>query len=74
MVPRMMWKVLMVCLLFAFSAAMAGCSNTRAELRELRAAKMLEEQLEQERLDRQRLAGLEGRAGAKPANSPACGK
>ena len=60
MVPRMMWKVLMVCLLFAFSAAMAGCSSTRAELRELRAAKMLEEQLEQERLDRQRLTGLEG--------------
>ena len=53
-------KVLMICSPIALAAAMVGCSGTSAELAELRAAKLLEEQREQERLDRQRLAGLEG--------------
>lgn len=54
------WKVLMICSAMALAAAMVGCSSTSAELAELRAAKLLGEQREQERLDRQRLAGLEG--------------
>ena len=54
------WKVLMICSAMALAAAMVGCSSTSAELAELRAAKMLAAQQEQERLDRQRLAGLAG--------------
>ena len=43
-------------LVFAFAAALAGCSGTSAA----RMAEMLETQREQWRLDRQELAGLEG--------------
>ena len=60
MAPIQTWKILFVCLPIVLSAAMVGCSRTSAELVELRMAKMLADQREQERLDRQRLAGLEG--------------
>ena len=43
-------------LVFAFAAALAGCSGTSAA----RIAERLEMQREQWRLDRQELAGLEG--------------
>lgn len=54
------WKILVVGSIAVFAAAMAGCSSTSTELAEFRMAKLLAEQQEQERLDRQRLAGLEG--------------
>ena len=60
MVPILTCKVLLVCSVVLFSGVIAGCSSTNAELAELRMAKMLEDQRGQERLDRQRLAGLEG--------------
>ena len=60
MVSIRIWKILTVSSVVAFSAAMAGCSSTSAELTELRMARMLEVQQEQVRLDRQRLAGIEG--------------
>ena len=60
MVPILTCKVLLVCLVVLFSGVIAGCSSTNAELAELRMAKILEDQRGQERLDRQRLAGLEG--------------
>ena len=60
MVYTLTWKVLMICSAIALAAAMVGCSSTSAELAELRTAKLLEQQRKQERLDRQRLAGLEG--------------
>lgn len=53
------WKVLIICSAIGLAAATVGCSSTSAERAELRAARLLEEQREQERLDRQRLAGLE---------------
>lgn len=63
------WKVLMICSAIGLAAAMVGCSSTSAELAELRAAKLLDEQREQERLDRQRLAGLEGGLARSPEPS-----
>ena len=69
MVDAPTWKVLMICSAIALAAAMVGCSSTSAELAELRAAKLLEEQREQERLDRQRLAGLEGGLARSPEPS-----
>ena len=59
MVPILIWKVLAVSLVVVFSAVMAGCSSTNTGLTKLGIAKMLEEEQEQERLDRQRLAGIE---------------
>ena len=53
-------RILTVVSVVVFSAAMTGCTGSSAELVELRMAKMLEEQREQERLDRQHLAGFEG--------------
>ena len=60
MVRVMSWKIVFVSLVGVLSAVMAGCSSTSNELSESRVAQMLEEQREQERLDRQQLAGLEG--------------
>ena len=60
MSPILTWKVVAVCSLIVLSASMVGCSRTSDELVELRVAMMLDEQREQARLDRQRLAGLEG--------------
>ena len=57
---RLICRILTVASVVVFSAAMTGCAGGSAELVELRTARMLEEQREQERLDRQHLAGLEG--------------
>ena len=53
-------KIVLVSLVAALSAVMAGFSSTGNELSESRVADRLEAQREQERPDRQRLAGLEG--------------
>lgn len=60
MVRVMSRKIVMVSLVAVLSAVMAGCSSTGNELSESRVAERLQAQREQERLDRQRLAGLEG--------------
>ena len=58
--PMLICRILLATSVAAFSAAMIGCAGSSAELGELRTARMLEDQREQDRLDRQRLAGLEG--------------
>lgn len=69
MVDARTWKVLMICSAIALAAVMVSCSSTGTELAEPRAANLLEEQREQERLDRQRLAGLEGGLARSPEPS-----
>ena len=53
-------RISLLACLAVFAAALAGCAGSSAELAELRLNKMAAEQREQERLDRQHLAGLEG--------------
>ena len=60
MLRAMIGKMVLVFAIGMLSAIMAACSATRSELSESRFTEMLEERREQERLDRQRLAGLEG--------------
>ena len=60
MVRVMSRKIVLVSLVAALSAVMVGCVGTSNELSESRLAERLEAQREQERLDRQRLAGHEG--------------
>ena len=59
MTPRPTWRCMVVCSSVVLSVAMAGCHRTSAGLTESGIAR-LEERREQERLDRQQLAGLEG--------------
>ena len=60
MVRVMIWKMVGVFVVGVLPAVMAGCSTSGSEVSESMVAEMLEEQREQEKLDRQRLAGLEG--------------
>ena len=53
-------KTVLLSLVAMLSAFMGGCSGTSNELSESRVVERLEAQREQERLDRQRLAGFEG--------------
>lgn len=53
-------KIVLVSLVAALSAVMGGCSGASNELSESRVIERLQARQEQERLDRQRLAGLEG--------------
>ena len=53
-------RVLLRACVVVFAATLAGCNGNSAELAEFRANNMAAEQREQERLDRQHLAGLEG--------------
>ena len=56
----MIRKMAAVFVVGLLAAVMAGCSSTGSRLSESAVAQMLEEQREQERLDRQRLAGVDG--------------
>ena len=56
----MIRKMAVVSVVALLAAVMAGCSSTGSGLSESAVAQRLEERLEQERLDRQRLAGVEG--------------
>ena len=56
----MIWKMAAISVVGLLTAAIAGCSSTGSELPESVVAQMVEEQRVQERLDRQRLAGVEG--------------
>ena len=59
MTPRSAWRLVVVCSAVVLAVAMAGCHGTRSDLTASGIAR-LEERREQERLDRQRLAGLAG--------------
>ena len=74
MVRVMSRKIVLVSLVAVLSAVMAGCSGIRNELSESRVAERLEAQREQERLDRQRLAGLEGGLARSLQPSPLRGR
>ena len=56
----LMCRIVTVISVVVCLAALNGCTGSSDELAELRIARVLEEQREQERLDRQRLAGFEG--------------
>lgn len=60
MVRFMIWKLVVVFVFGVLPAVMAGCSTSGSEVSESMVAEMLEQQREQEKLDRQTLAGLEG--------------
>ena len=58
--PMLIRRILTVIPVVVFLAALTGCAGSSDELAELRIARVLEEQREQERLDRQHLAGFDG--------------
>ena len=59
MTPGSIWRLAAVCSVLVLWAALTGCHRTDGDLTASGIAR-LEERREQERLDRQRLAGLEG--------------
>ena len=68
MKPGLTWRLVATCSVIVLWVALTGCHRTSSDLTESGIAR-LEERREQERLDRQRLAGLDGGLARSPQPS-----